>query len=191
MGGFLPKSGGYRNLRVYKMTEIIYDLTVVFVKRFIEPGSRTKDQMVQAARSGKQNIAEGSEASKTSKETEIKLTNVARSSLEELRIDYEDYIRQNSLSKWEIGYRRLEMLREFLRSDDFMANPMALAYKLTAEEFCNLAITLINQAQSMLKALINRQEQQFLKNGGIREQMSAARRQWREENKWQQYKDKR
>lgn len=97
--GFLPKGGGYRSLKVYKLTEIIYDLTVIFAERYIERGSRTKDQMVQAARSGKQNIAEGSEASSTSKETELKLTNVAKASLEELLLDYEDYLRQHRLNQ--------------------------------------------------------------------------------------------
>lgn len=100
MNGFLPQRGGYRNLRVYKMTEIIYDLSVIFTERFIKRGSRTKDQMEQAARSGKQNIAEGSVASTTSTETEIKLTNVAKASLEELLLDYEDYLRQNNLPQW-------------------------------------------------------------------------------------------
>lgn len=85
---FLPQGGGYKNLRVYQITEVIYDLTYHFAHRFLRPGDRTIDQMIQAARSGKQNIAEGSVASITSRETEIKLTNVAKASLEELLIDY-------------------------------------------------------------------------------------------------------
>ena len=87
MSGFLKNKGGYRNLRVYRLTEIIYDLTMIFAKKYIRPGSRTRDQMEQAARSGKQNIAEGSAAALTSSETEIKLTNVAKASLEELLLD--------------------------------------------------------------------------------------------------------
>ena len=103
MNGFLTQGGGYRNLRVYQLSEIIYDLTVIFSEKWVATGSRTRDQMVQAARSGKQNIAEGSAASTTSRETEIKLTNVAKASLEELLLDYEDYLRQNSLPQWNKG----------------------------------------------------------------------------------------
>lgn len=90
----IPKHGGYRNLKTFQLSRLIYDITLRFCNRFIERKSRTNDQMVQAARSGVQNIAEGSQASGTSKKTEIKLTNVARSSLEELKLDYEDFLRQ-------------------------------------------------------------------------------------------------
>ncbi len=99
--GFIPIHGGYRNLISYQKSEIVYDGTVYFTKRFFQKYDRTIDQMVQAARSGKQNIAEASMASATSKETEIKLTNVARASLEELLIDYEDFLRTHKLKKWE------------------------------------------------------------------------------------------
>jgi len=94
--GFIPKHGGYKKLLTYQKAEIIYDGTVYFTRRFFKPYDRTIDQMVQAARSGKQNIAEASMASATSKETEIKLTNVARASLEELMIDYQDFLRTNN-----------------------------------------------------------------------------------------------
>jgi four helix bundle protein len=100
-GGFIPKHGGYRNLITYQKSEIIYDGTVYFTKRFFRKYDGTIDQIIQAARSGKQNIAEASMASATSKETEIKLTKVARASLEELLIDYEDFLRTNHLNKWE------------------------------------------------------------------------------------------
>src|SRR5436190_18011974 len=99
--GFLPKHGSYRKLLSYQKAEVIYDITFRFCQRFLNRGDRTIDQMVQAARSGKQNIAEGSQASSTSKETEIKLTNVARSSLEELLIDYQDFLRARDLRLWE------------------------------------------------------------------------------------------
>ena len=92
--------GGYRNLLTYKKSDVIYQGTVVFVKRFLQRGDRTIDQMVQAARSGKQNIVEGSEASATSKETELKLTNVAKASLEELLEDYLDYLKTHGLLEW-------------------------------------------------------------------------------------------
>ena len=173
--GFLPASGGYRELRVYKITEVIYDLSVIFAEKFIRRGSRTRDQIVQAARSGKQNIAEGSIASMTSKETEIKLTNVAKASLEELMLDYEDYLRQHSLALWGKSHQRTSRLREYLRSDDFMADPTKYAMRLNDEEYCNMCITLINQATYMLKRLLERQQQQYLHQGGIKEQMYRAR----------------
>ena len=98
--GFIPPHGGYRSLVSYRKAEVVYDITVHFCARFLERRDRTVDQMVQAARSGKQNIAEGSQASGTSTETEIKLTNVARASLEELLVDYEDYLRVHGLRAW-------------------------------------------------------------------------------------------
>jgi len=97
----IPKHGGYRKLKSFQMAQLIYDITVRFCDRYICKRSRTHDQMVQAARSGVQNIAEGSQASGTSKKTELKLTNVARASLEELRLDYEDFLRQRGLPIWE------------------------------------------------------------------------------------------
>lgn len=176
---FLPKGGGYRGLRVYKLSEIIHDLTFTFVERFIERGSRTKDQMVQAARSGKQNIAEGSKASMTSKETEIKLTNVAKASLEELMIDYEDYLRQHGLATWGKDHPRVARMREYLRTEEFISAPLALAARLNAEEFCNLCITLINQATYLLGRLLEKQQEQFLREGGIKERMFRARLEYR------------
>ncbi len=179
MNGFLPQRGGYRNLRVYKMTEIIYDLSVIFTERFIKRGSRTKDQMEQAARSGKQNIAEGSVASTTSTETEIKLTNVAKASLEELLLDYEDYLRQNNLPQWGKNHPRTLRLRQYLKSAEFISAPTTFAHKIDAEEYCNLCITLINQATYMLRRLLERQQEQFIQQGGIREQMHRARTDYR------------
>lgn len=97
----IPKHGGYRKLKSFQIAQLVYDVTVRFCDRYVDRFSRTKDQMVQAARSGVQNIAEGSKASGTSKKTELKLTNVARASLEELRLDYEDFLRQRGLRQWE------------------------------------------------------------------------------------------
>jgi four helix bundle suffix protein len=99
--GLITKHGGYRNLKSFQIAQLTYDVTVRFCDRYIEKRSRTHDQMVQAARSGVQNIAEGSQASGTSKKTELKLTNVARASLEELRLDYEDFLRQRGLPLWD------------------------------------------------------------------------------------------
>src|SRR6266704_3889790 len=98
--GLIPKHGGYRNLKSFQLAQLVYDVTVRFCERYIDRFSRTRDQMVQAARSGVQNIAEGSQASGTSKKTELKLTSVARASLEELRLDYEDFLRQRGLEEW-------------------------------------------------------------------------------------------
>lgn len=174
-GLFLQNKGGYRNLRVYQITEIIYDITYYFTQQYLDKRDRTVDQMIQAARSGKQNIAEGSKASTTSAETEIKLTNVAKASLEELILDYEDYLRTHNLNLWDKNYSRCSKLREYCKSETFVNEYSALLPRLNDEEICNLAITLTNQATYMLRRLIERQQGLFLQNGGIREQMSKAR----------------
>lgn len=106
----IPKHGGYRKLKSFQVAQLVFDITVRFCDRYIDRFSRTRDQMVQAARSGVQNIAEGSQASGTSKKTELKLTNVARASLEELRLDYEDYLRQHGLPLWGQDDPRRQML---------------------------------------------------------------------------------
>lgn len=108
----IPPHGGYRELQSYQMAEIVYDATVVFCDRFIDKRSRTHDQMVQAARSGKQNIAEGSMASGTSKKTELKLIGVARASLEELLLDFQDYLRQKGLPLWGKEYPAAQAVRK-------------------------------------------------------------------------------
>lgn len=115
---FLPQHGHYRHLRVYQVTEMIYDITYYFTQHYLQRGDRTVDQMIQAARSGKQNIAEGNQAAATSSETEIKLTNVAKASLEELLDDYEDYLRVRSLPQWGNLHPRYEKMRQYARSED-------------------------------------------------------------------------
>lgn len=179
---FLPQGGGYKNLRMYQITEVIYDLTYHFAHRFLRPGDRTVDQMIQAARSGKQNIAEGSVASTTSRETEIKLTNVAKASLEELLIDYQDYLRVNDLCIWDASHPRYQAIREYTKSNELRLQYTTLYEKLNGEEYCNLCITLINQATYMLKRLLDKQQQQFVEHGGIREQMTRARLDYRKKN---------
>ncbi len=119
---FLPQHGHYRNLRVYKVAEIIYDVTYHFTSRYLGKGDRTIDQMVQAARSGKQNIAEGNQAAATSSETEIKLTNVAKASFEELLIDYEDYLRVRNKQRWDKENPRFDKMRKYTRSEQFISN---------------------------------------------------------------------
>lgn len=176
---FLKPLGGYRKLRVFKVTEIICDLTYHFAHTYLGKGDRTIDQMVQAARSGKQNIAEGSEAATTSRETEIKLTNVAKASLEELLVDYEDYLRQHNLVQWKNDHPRYQPMREYARSEKIDTEYRDLLQKMNDEELANLCITLINQATYMLRRLIDKQQQQFLQEGGVREQMTRARLNYR------------
>ena len=180
--GFLKKHGDVRNLLVYKVATMISMLTEYFVTGYISPKSRTVDQMQQAARSCKQNIVEGSEAALTSLGTEIKLTNVARASLGELLDDYLDYLRFHQLPLWsESNLQRLQRMRDYTRTPQFTAEFNTLLPRLNAEELCNLAITLINQAQYLLRRMMKTQEQRFLTEGGIREQMTRARLAYRNE----------
>ncbi len=172
---FLHNNGGYRKLRVYKISEIIYDITYHFAHSYLSKGDRTIDQMVQAARSGKQNIAEGSEASTTSRETEIKLTNVAKASLEELLIDYQDYLRTHGLTVWSSQHPRYQPMRDYAASPRLENEYSSLMLRLSDEEVANLCITLINQATYMLRRLLEAQQRQFVVHGGIREQMTRAR----------------
>lgn len=109
--GLIPKHGGYRNLKSFQVSEVIYDVTVLFCEKYVDRFSRTRDQMVQAARSGRQNIAEGSVDSATSKKIELKLTGVAKGSLEELRLDYEDFLRQRGLPEWEPNHPALQRFK--------------------------------------------------------------------------------
>lgn len=176
MQEFIKSNGDFRTLQVYKMSVIISVATDIFVKRFIDSHSRTTDQMQQAARSCKQNLIEGSEAAPTSKETEIKLTNVARASLGELLEDYEDYLRFHSLNKWEVGNPRILKLRSYLKKREFENEYLGLLPRLSAEEFCNLMITLIYQERFLIDRLLKRQQELFLSNGGLREQMAQIRR---------------
>lgn len=168
----LPKHGGYRRLRSFQTARLVFDATVVFCDRFIEKRSRTHDQMVQAARSGVQNIAEGSVASGTSKKTELKLTNVARASLEELLLDYEDFLRQRGLPAWEKGSRKAELVRAKLEAGAFAAEKVLLC---TPEVAANTLVCLVNQASYLLGRQIARLEADFLSDGGFTEKLHAAR----------------
>jgi four helix bundle suffix protein len=172
---FIPLHGGYQKLLSYKKAEIVFDATVYFTKRFFQRGDRTIDQMVQAARSGKQNIAEASQASGTSKEMEIKLTNVARASQEELLIDYQDFLRNNKLKEWPADHPYAIRLREL--------NRQPASYELFQKgiehenpEICaNVIIGLIKVTNYLLDQQLRRLEQDFLKEGGLRERMTKAR----------------
>lgn len=176
---FLPQHGHYRHLRVYQVTEIIYDITYYFTQHYLRRGDRTVDQMVQAARSGKQNIAEGNQAAATSCETEIKLTNVAKASLEELLIDYEDYLRVRNLQQWGKLHPRFEKMREYARSEQIMKEYAVKIRLMNDEEIANLSITLIHQAMYMLHKLLVTLQNRFTIEGGIKERMYQARTSYR------------
>lgn len=174
--GFIPTHGGYRNLKSFQKAEIIFDGTVFFCNRFFNKYNRNIDQMVQAARSGKQNIAEGSMASATSKETEIKLTNVARASLVELKIDYEDYLRIHKLKKWE----RKDRLS--IRFDQLNSAPNATyeTFKKGIEHkdpeiSANVLLCLIRLTIFLLGKQLIALEKAFVNEGGLRERMLKAR----------------
>lgn len=174
--GFIPPHGGYENLLAYRKSQIIYDATVRFCDRFIDRRSRTHDQMVQAARSGNKNIAEGSQISGTSKESEIKLTNVARASLEELLGDYQDYLRQRGLPQWDKNSKEALFVRKLgSRKDETYASYQSFIETRPAETVTNILICLIHQANYLLDQQLRKLEQEFLQAGGLRERMTRAR----------------
>ncbi len=172
----IPPHGGYQKLFCYTKSQIIYDATVRFCDRFIDRRSRTHDQMVQAARSGNKNIAEGSRISGTSKETEIKLTNVARASLEELLGDYQDYLRQRGLKLWDKNSKEAFYVRRLGKKDDLSYEDFREFIETRpAEVVANILISLIHQANYLLDQQLRRLEQDFLAQGGLRERMTRAR----------------
>ena len=168
--------GGYKKLIVYRKSDVIYEGTVVFCRRFLPArGDRTVDQMVQAARSCKQNIAEGSASSGTSKETELKLTNVARATLDELIEDYLDYLKRNQLAEWPSTSEKALYARDFAKAHNDWVDWKEIFESRPAETLANLMLTLCNQESYMLGKMIERQEADFKKFGGVRERMHAAR----------------
>ncbi|NIA12884.1 MAG: four helix bundle protein [Nitrospiraceae bacterium] len=211
--GLIPKHGGYRNLKTFQLAEVIYDVTVRFCDKYIDRRSRTHDQMVQAARSGRQNIAEGSMDSATSKKIELKLTGIARGSLEELRLDYEDYLRQRGLPQWEANHpalvrfkaRRCGSLDEFRA---WVAEEVKRAKEDTAQHgqtptdktsiagvravrespcpsvfVANGALSLLNLCIYLLNRQMNAQAEAFEKNGGFTERLYRRRTQARRHEK--------
>lgn len=173
---FIPRHGGYKRLISYQKAEIVYDATIYFTNRFFCSRDRTVDQMVQAARSGKQNIAEASAASGTSKEMEIKLTNVARASLEELLVDYRDFLRARNLAEWEKEHPYSQRLRNLNRVQP-------TTYELFKRGIehgdpaisANVIIGLIKVTSYLLSRQIKRLEQDFIEEGGMRERMTRVR----------------
>lgn len=176
-----PKTS-YRKLYVFQKAEAIYDLTYFFLKGHINQSDRTYDQMLQAARSGKQNIVEGRSDAASSAEIEIRLYGVARGSLHELLNDYLDYMRTRGIPVWEVPHPRLKKLRQVCRSHNDSVYYMAFASRLNDEELTNMIITLIYQAISMLSKMIDLVKTDFLKKGGIKEQMFHARIKYRNNN---------
>ncbi|BBO76585.1 hypothetical protein DSCW_40020 [Desulfosarcina widdelii] len=197
----IPKHGGYRKLKSFQLAQLVYDLTVRFCERYVDRFSRTRDQMVQAARSGVQNIAEGSQASGTSRRTELKLTNVARASLEELRLDYEDFLRQRRLTAWvREDPRRVSLIARRCETVDQVAgwvkavhdgqcgpsgrngqggpstsSTKSIPSTTYPEIAANAALVLIAVACSLLDRQIAAQSKAFEKEGGFTERMYRVR----------------
>lgn len=172
---FIPINANYDKLTAYQKSECIYDITYYFTKKYLSKGDRTVDQMVQAARSGKQNIAEGIEAGCTSKETAIKLVNVARASLHELLIDYKDFLRVRNLEMWDMKSAKGEQCRKACAAHNDSAYYRAAIQDRNETAIANIAITLVFQCDRLLRGLIEYLKKDFLQNGGIKEEMTRAR----------------
>ena len=172
--------GGYQKLKSFQMSEIVYDATVKFCERFVSKFSRTTDQMIQAARSGRQNIAEGSMASAVSKETEIKLIGVARASLEELLLDYQDYLRQNGMILWDKANTAALQVRALGSAPDRSYKSYRTYIEGTTETAANTVICLIHQTNYLLDRQLKQLEEAFVKHGGLRERMYQARQKERQ-----------
>ena len=173
---FIPKHGGYENLQSYRRSLVVYQATRAVCKSYFHKYDRTIDQMVQTARSGKQNIIEGSMASGTSKETEIKLTNVARASLEELLEDYRDILREHHFEEWDKNHRYARRLSELLQNPDADYETFRPAVEHAELAICtNAIIGLIKVTNYLLNQQIRHLEQEFIQNGGLREAMTRTR----------------
>lgn len=174
--GFIPPHGGYAKLFSYQKAEIVYDATVYFCRRFLDKRDRTYDQMIQAARSGKQNIVEGSQASGTSKETEIKLTNVARASFEELLTDYRDFLRARGIAEWSPDHPYALRLRAINRQPGATYDTFKKGIEHDDPAICaNVIIGIIKLTNYLLDQQLRRLERSFLAHGGLRESMTTAR----------------
>ena len=175
------KVANYRELHVYQKAEVLVLLTDVFCKRFLPPyGDRRVDQMNMAARCGKQNIVEGCEDGLTSSEMEVRLVNVGRSSFQELREDYEDYLKRNKLPIWKTDHPRFDKMVDFCRSNNTWEAFQPLATTLSAEEFCNMALSLCHITDKMFDGYLKHLEKRFIEEGGIKERMHTARTGYRE-----------
>ena len=178
--GFIPPHGGYEKLKCYQMSVLVYDATVKFCDRLIDPKSRTHDQMVQAARSGNKNIAEGSQVSGTSKKMELKLTGVARASLEELLGDYKDFLRQRGLTEWGKDHPMSGVVRRLAYAPDRSYKTYATYIENAPPEVAaNAMLCMIHQTNYLLDQLLRQLEQAFLRDGGLTERLYQARQQAR------------
>lgn len=177
----LKRQRPWRDAYYYQKSEVLYQLTYVFCQRFLPAhGDRTVDQMVQAARSGKQNIIEGTEDGETSTEMQVKLMNVARASLQELREDYRDYLLSHHLPIWDSSHARYDSMQNFCRQHNRMDYYLPFFQKWSDEEMANIALTLCYQTDTMMHKVLLRMEQEFVEQGGIKERMHAARTGYRQ-----------
>lgn len=172
---FLRRQTKWEDLFFYKKADVLYQLTFAFTKRFLKVNDRTIDQMVQAARSGKQNIAEGCADGVSSTEMEIKLINVARASIKELKEDYEGYLTTRNLCKWDDQHPRFAPMLDFCHQHNNQADYSSMFYKASDEELANLALTLCRQVDKMMTTYLEQLEKTFIEEGGIKERMTAAR----------------
>jgi len=176
----LSPRGDYQTLLSFQKAEIVYDITFRFAHKFLSKGDRTVDQMIQSARSGKKNILEGSKAALTSKETEIKLTNVARASLEELLDDYKDYLRARDLPIWDKDSKEAQYVRKLGRkAPQTYEDYREFVETRPPEVVANIALCLIHQTNYLIDQQLRRLEKDFLEQGGLRERMTRARLQYR------------
>lgn len=178
--GFIPPHGGYDKLKCYQMSVLVYDATVKFCDRFIDPKSRTHDQMVQGARSGNKNISEGSQVSGTSKKMELKLVGVARASLEELLGDYKDFLRQRGLAEWGKNHPMSGVVRRLAYAPDRSYRTYSnYVENAPPEVAANTLLCMIHQTNYLLDQLLRQLEQAFLRDGGLTERLYQARQQAR------------
>ncbi len=175
--GIIPPHGGYRKLLSYQKAQIVYDATVFFCERFIDRYSRTRDQMIQAARSGKQNIVEGSMSAATSKVTELKLTSVARASLEELLEDYRDFLRTQDAPEWPLDHPHTRRMRELNRIPGATYETFRNIVEHSGPTVsANAIIGLIRVTNCLLDRQLRSLEQVLITEGGLRERVTRARR---------------
>ena len=178
----LRRQKPWRDAFYYQKAEVLYQLTYVFCQRFLPAhGDRTVDQMIQAARSGKQNIIEGTEDGETSTEMYVKLLNVARSSLQELREDYRDYLLSRSLLIWDKTHPRYQSMQDFCYKNNKIDAYLPFFQKWSDEEMANTALTLCYQTDSMLNKALRNTEKEFVEQGGIKERMHAVRTKYRQD----------
>lgn len=179
MEKLIRHSGNYRKLLSYQKAEVVYEMTYYFCQTYLQRGDRTVDQMVQAARSGKQNIIEGCAASATSAKTEIKLVNVAKASLQELLEDYLDYLHTRGHEEWKEGSPEWEAMRKIGREHNDPEYFLTLCATRPSETIANMAIILIRQADYLLYRQLERLEKDFIENGGFSERMMRIRKERR------------